>query len=77
MLSIFSQVYDVIIDRGVSEPVHGEAFDGLNDTSKIFIYQLMENMQLAVEKGYETHMLIHSATSTTDVSLARELPIFF
>ena len=58
----------------MSELVHGEDVDGLNYTSKIFLFQLKENIQLTVAKGYETHMIIHSATSITDVSLAREFP---
>ena len=43
-----SQCYPVIIDRGISAPGHGkEVVDGLNDIDKIYIYQLMSNVQLS------------------------------
>ena len=46
-MSVFLQCYSIIIDRGISAPVHGkEVADGLNDIDKRYIYRLMSNVQL-------------------------------
>ena len=38
-MSVMSQYYSVIIDRGISAPGHGkEVVDGLNDVNKRYIY---------------------------------------
>ena len=60
----FSQNLSVIIYLG--REVVGE----LNTTDKSFILQIMATVQLPGEKGYVTHMVIHSVTSIIDVSLA-------
>ena len=47
LMSIISQNYSLIIDRGISAPGHGkEVVDGLNAVDKRYIYQLMYNVQL-------------------------------
>ena len=72
LFSIFSQAYYVIIDRGVSVIRHGrDVVYGLNTSEKRFLFQLMKTMKLPVEKWYDIQMVIHSVTSTSDVSLAR------
>ena len=51
LMSVFSQCYSIIIDRGISAPGHGkEVVDGINYIDKLYIYQLMSNVQLPVFK---------------------------
>ena len=51
-MSVMSQCYSIIIDRGISSPGHGkEVVDGLNDIEKCYIYQLMSNVQLPGSKN--------------------------
>ena len=46
-MSVMSQCYSIIIDRGISVPGHGkEVVDVLNAVDKQDIYQLMYNVQL-------------------------------
>ena len=46
-MSVMSQCYSIIIDRGISAPGHGkEVVDGLNDVDKRYIYQLMSKVKL-------------------------------
>ena len=46
-MSVMSQCYSVIIDRGISAPGHGkEVVDGLNAIGNSYLYQLMSNVQL-------------------------------
>ena len=72
---MLSQAYSVIIDRGVSEPGYRrEVVDGINATENIFLFQLMETVQLWGSKIYDTQMVINSPTSTDDISLDLELP---
>ena len=67
-----SQSYNVIIDRGVSAPVHViYVVDGLNLTDKRFFFQLMETVKVTNSKGHDMQMVMHSANSTRDVSLER------
>ena len=52
LVSIMSQCYSIIIDRGISSPGHGkEVVDGLNEIDKCYIYQLMSNVQLPGSKN--------------------------
>ena len=74
LFSMLLQYYYVIIDRGVSVPVHGiQVVYGFNTAYKMFLFQLMATVQLPNSKGYDTQMIIHSAISTADVCLA---PLF-
>ena len=53
LFSILSQLYDIIIDRGISAPVKIRYFaDGLNDTDKIFIFHMMATFQLPGSKRF-------------------------
>ena len=46
-MSVMSQTYSIIIDRGISAPGHGkEVADGINAVDKRYIYQLMSKVQL-------------------------------
>ena len=48
IMSVMFQFYSVIIDRGISAPVHvKELVSGLNATGKRYIYQLISNVQLS------------------------------
>ena len=68
----------MIIDHGVSIPVYGrEGVDGLKATAKTFIFQLMATVKLPGSKGYDTQMIVHSTTSTDDVSVVREFQKHF
>ena len=69
----FSQCYSIIIDRGISEPVHGkEVVGGLNAIDKRYIYQLMSNVQLPGPKIFDSQILMHSCTQKNVVSLAKQ-----
>ena len=68
-----SQAVCVIIDRGISEPVHGiEVVDGLNAIEKRFLLQLMSTVKLLGEKIYDTQIVMHTGTRTYGVSLSSE-----
>ena len=72
-MSILSQAISVIVDRGISAPGNDrELVDGLNAIEKMLLLQLMSTVQLLGEKSYDTHMVLHTGTCTSDVSLARE-----
>ena len=46
-MSVISQTYSLIIDRGISAPGHEkEVVDGHNAVDKRYIYQLMSKVQL-------------------------------
>ena len=73
LMSMLSQDFYGIIERGIIASVHGrEVVDGLNTLDKRFIFQLMSTVQLPGEKRYYTQMVMHTGTHTYDVSLARE-----
>ena len=45
-MSLISQCYSIIIERGINSPGHRkEVFDGINAVDKRYIYQLMSNVQ--------------------------------
>ena len=47
LMSVMSQCYSVIIDRGISAPGHvKEVVGGINAIYKRYIYQLMSNVKL-------------------------------
>ena len=57
LMSVFSQCYSIIINRGISAPGRGkEVVDGLNYIDKRYIYQLLPNVQLPGSKQL-THRL--------------------
>ena len=56
---MLSHFFNVIIDRGISSPIHGrEVLDGLNAIEKGFPLQLVSRVQLPGAKGYDTQMLM-------------------
>ena len=53
-MSVMSQYYSVIIDRGSSAPGNGkEVVDGLNSIYKHYIYKLMYNVQILGSKLFD------------------------
>ena len=73
LMSVTSQTYSIIIDRGISAPGHGkEVVDGLNDAYKRYIYQLMSKVQITGSIRFDSQIKIHTGTEKKDVSLARE-----
>ena len=68
---MFSKSYYVIIDHDFSAPVHIiEVLYGLNVAEKIFLFKLLADVQLLGSKGFDTHMILQSATHRSYVSLA-------
>ena len=63
LVSVMSQCYSIIMDLGISEPVHGrEVVDGLNAVDKRYIYRLMSTAQLPGSKIFDSQMKIHTGT---------------
>ena len=63
LLSVMSQTYSVIIDRGISAPGHGkEVVDGLNAVDNCYIYQLMSKVQLPGSVIFDPQIKIHTGT---------------
>ena len=63
LMSVMSQTYSVIIDRGISVPGHGkEVVDGLNYFNKHYIYQLMSKVQLPGSVRFDSQIKIHTCT---------------
>ena len=59
-MSVMSQCYSVIIDRGISASGNGkEVVDGINAVDKGYIYQLMSNVQLPGSNIFDSQMKIH------------------
>ena len=72
-MSVMSQCYSLIIDRGISAPRHGkEVVYGINVVDKRYIYQLMSNVKLAGPNRFDSHMKMHTVNQNNDVSLARQ-----
>ena len=62
-----------IIGRGIVAPGHGrEVVDGLNAIEKSFLFHLISTLQLPGTKGYDTKMVMHNVSLTSDVILDRE-----
>ena len=71
-MSVISQTYSIIIDRGISAPGHfKEVVDGLNDVDKRYIYQLMSKVQLPRSVIFDSQIKMHTGTENKDVSLAK------
>ena len=70
---MLSQAFCFTIYDGIISLVHvREVVDGLNDIDKLFLFQLISNVQLPGEKGYVTQMVMNTGTRTYDASLAIE-----
>ena len=71
-MSVISQYYSVIVDRGINAPGYDkEVVDGFNTIDKHYIYQLISNVQLTGSEIFDLHILMHSFTQNNDVSLAK------
>ena len=71
-MSVMSQFYSIIIDRGISAPGHGkEVVDGLITVDKRYIYQLMSNVKLPGSVKFDSQIKMHTGTEKEDVSLAK------
>ena len=74
LMSMLSQAFSVIIDRGISAPGHvTEVVYGLNSIYKRFIFQLMSKVQLPCANIYDTKMVMHTGTRTSDGIFASEI----
>ena len=63
LMSVISQTYSLIIDRGISAPMHGkEVVDGLNAVDNCYIYQLMSKVQLPGSIRFDSQIKIHTGT---------------
>ena len=63
LMSVISQTYSIIIDRGISAPGHGkEVVDGLNAVDKRYIYQLMSKVQLPGSVRFDSQNKMHTST---------------
>ena len=72
LMSVMSQTYSLIINRGISEPGHGkELVDGLNAVDKCYIYQLMSKVQLPGSVRFDSHIKMYTGTENKDVILAK------
>ena len=72
-MSVMSQCYSIIIDRGIIAPGHGkELVDGINAVYKRYMYQLISTVQLPGSIRFDSHIQIHTVTQKYDVSLAKE-----
>ena len=72
-MSVMSQCYSIMINRGISAPGHGkEVVDGFNDFYKRYIYQLMSNVQLPGSVRFDSQIQMHTVTEKLDVSLSKE-----
>ena len=62
-MSVMSQTYSIIIDRGISAPGHGkEVVDGLNAVDNRYTYQLMPKVQLLGSVRFDSQIRIHTGT---------------
>ena len=62
-MSVISQTYSIIIDRGISPPGHGkEVVYGLNAVHMCYIYQLMSKVQLPGSVRFDSQIKMHTGT---------------
>ena len=60
-MSVMSQTYSIIIDRGISAPGHGkEVVDGLNAVDNHYIYQFMSKVYLPESIRFDSQIKIHT-----------------
>ena len=72
-MSVMSQCYSIIIDRGISAHGHGkEVVDGLNAVDKRYIYQLIYNVKLPGSVRFYSQIKMHTGTEKEDVILSKE-----
>ena len=62
-MAVMSQCYPVIIYRGISAPGYGKwLVYGLDYIDKLYIYQLMSNVQLTGSKLFDSQILMNYCT---------------
>ena len=72
LMSVMSQTYYIIIDRGISAPWNGkEVVDRLNAFDKSYINQLMSKVQLPGSVRFDSQIKMHTGPENKDVSLAK------
>ena len=72
-MSVISQTYSLIIDRGISAPGHRkEVVDGLNAVDKRYIYHNMSKFQTTGSIIFDSQIKVHTGTENKDVCLSRE-----
>ena len=70
-MSVMSQFYSVIIDRGINAPEHGkEVVDGPNAVYKHYTYKLMSNVKLPVLTRFDYQIQINTGNQKYYVRLA-------
>ena len=71
LISILSQAFYILIDRGISAPSHvREVLYDINVIDKKIIFRILPTLQLPGENSHDTQMVIHTVTRTYDVILA-------
>ena len=77
LMSVMSQCYCIIFDRGISAPGHGkELDDGINTVNKRYINQFMCTVQLPGSVRFDSQIKMHTGTEKEDVSLAKEFKVY-
>ena len=72
-MSVISQYYSVIIDRGISAHSNGkEVVNGINALDNRYIYQIMSIVKLSGSNRFDFQIQIHTSNQNNDVSLAWE-----
>ena len=63
LLSVISQRYSIIIDRGISAPGNGKYVgDGHNDVYKRYIYKYMSTVKLPGSVRFDSQIKMHTGT---------------
>ena len=71
LLSILSQAFNVIVERGINAPGYGkEVLDRVNSTDKGFIFHWVYTVQLPDSQMFYEQMEIHTSKNSNDLSLA-------
>ena len=69
-MSVMSQCYSVIIDRGISAYGNGkEVVGGINSIVKQCIYQWMSNVKLTGSKIFDSQVIMNYFTQNNGFSL--------
>ena len=72
LLSMFSHVYNIVIDHGAGAPGHGKyVVDDFKNTDARFLKMFMTTVKLPGAATNYSHMVIHTTMSNIDISLVR------
>ena len=78
LLLMLSREYNIVNDHGVGLPGYEKyVVDDFNATLKCFFTTLMTTVQLPGTDTNNSNMVMHTAISNTDISIARELKNIF